>query len=143
MARKVDSTFIALVCISFVINIFAYPRVPDLVVTHWDAGGRPDTYMMKGPGLFMITVFLAICALIFSIFPKLSRVKPFVQRYYALYCIFSTWFVGLIFLINIHVVLWNTGIVRLQPIRIVAASFLTPLLLSIYYGTRKKYPQTR
>jgi uncharacterized membrane protein len=141
MARSVDTAFIATVCVSFIINIFVYPHVPDLIATHWNGQGVVDTYMMKGPGLFMITLFLAMFALIFIVVPKLPHLKPFAARYYTLYCIFSTWLMGLIFLINIHVVLWNAGILKVQPIRIVAASFLIPLSLSIYFMARRKYPQ--
>ena len=112
---KIDLMIIGTVVISFLINCIAFPFVPAKIVTHWNHKGEPDTHMKKTFGLFMLTaLFVAI--------PKLEPAKKQMRKFLPFYNLISVWFMSMLLFVNIHVVLWNTSILKLNPLTVINAS---------------------
>lgn len=63
-----------IVClIPVILGIFLYPRLPETIVTHWDASGNPNGWASKLVGAI---VFPGILALVNIVFPLLLKTDP-------------------------------------------------------------------
>lgn len=64
---------IALVALSAVVSIVAYPEMPAEMATHWNASGEVDGQMSK---LVALALFPGLSALLFVAFAALPRIDP-------------------------------------------------------------------
>jgi uncharacterized membrane protein len=62
--------FIALLAAAF--SVWAYPRLPDVVTTHWNFKGEPDGYSSRLLAAGLLPLFLAVLPLIFRVLPKID-----------------------------------------------------------------------
>lgn len=63
-----------IVClIPVILGIFLYPRLPETIVIHWDAGGNPNGWASKLMGAI---VFPGILVLVNIVFPLLLKTDP-------------------------------------------------------------------
>ena len=130
--RKMEIFILSVVFLSVVMNIIFLPALPDEIATHWNARGKVDGYMQKQPGLFMLSAIIGIIAVVLVNFPRLFEKK--IEKYKSTYNIFVIWFLSFLLLINIHIVLWNSGLIRLKP----AAVFLVSVLIFLLCFAWKK-----
>lgn len=91
----------------FIIAFFLYPYMPDEMVSHWDAQGNPDGYMLKFWGLFFIPFFSLGLYFLFYLIPKIDPLKENIEKFKNYYdkIIFIT--IGFIFYVYILSILWN------------------------------------
>ncbi|MCD6420021.1 MAG: SdpI family protein [Synergistetes bacterium] len=86
---------------SFVIGVYFYPKLPDVMACHWNSQGEVNGYTSKFWGTFMIPFILLG---LFVLFCKLAGSVP--ER-------FGKWFVPVFFVfmvgVQICVILWNLG----------------------------------
>lgn len=60
------------VALAAAVSVWAYPRLPDTVVTHWNLRGEPDGHSSRlGAVLFMPLLILGV-AVLFNVLPKLD-----------------------------------------------------------------------
>lgn len=62
--------FIALLAAVF--SVWAYPRLPAVVTTHWNFKGEPDGYSSRLLAAALLPLFLAVLPLIFRVLPKID-----------------------------------------------------------------------
>jgi uncharacterized membrane protein len=62
--------FIALVAAAF--SVWAYPRLPEVVTTHWNFKGDPDGTSSRLVAAGLLPLFLAVLPLIFRVLPKID-----------------------------------------------------------------------
>jgi len=99
----------AILLVTFALSIFFYPRLPQVIATHWNAFGEVDGFMQKFWGVFILPIFSSAITLFFILVPKIFRTKEsekFREIYYEMAI-----FLSLLFLLaQIHTLLWNIGI---------------------------------
>lgn len=108
--KKIWIPTVCLIALPFIISIYLYPLMPDLVVSHWGTHGEADGHMSKFWGLFLFpTIILAVYALLLSI-PKLD---PLLQqnfhKFKKHFDIFLFIFISFLFYVYTIIVAWNMG----------------------------------
>src|SRR5205809_7145272 len=58
--------------VAVALSLWAYPRLPPSVVTHWSLNGTPDGYSSRLWALAIIPVMLVIMTVIFNVLPKID-----------------------------------------------------------------------
>lgn len=69
------------IIISFGLAWYFYPRLPDMIVSHWGITGEPDDYMGKGFGLFFVPVLIIIFTGLFYLIPKIDPLKKNIESF--------------------------------------------------------------
>ena len=121
---KADVVIIGIVICSFIMNCIALPFMPSLIATHWDHRGLADGYMQKTFGLFMLNFIFAMMAVIFVVIPKIDQVKRQIEKISSYYYTFTIWAMLLFLFVNVHIVLWNSGVLRLNPLTVINVSIV-------------------
>lgn len=57
---KTCIVFLLIVIASFAVSVWLYPRLPDVMATHWSCSTTPDGFMPKHIGAFVLPVLLLI-----------------------------------------------------------------------------------
>jgi immunity protein, SdpI family len=85
MSRKYYGMGLALTALVFLITVYAYPRLPDYVATHWNVHDQPKGYSPKwslfvlGPGV--MCGFMGLMAALPWLSPKNFEVDSFRRTY--------------------------------------------------------------
>jgi len=53
-------------------SLWAWPRLPDVVATHWNLKGQPDGYSSRLVAASLMPLFLLVLPLIFRVLPKID-----------------------------------------------------------------------
>ncbi len=133
--KKSFSCLIVVIIFSVVSAIYAYPLMPDQMVTHWDFSGQPDGYMWKGFALLLMPVlslglYFLITKLVKSHLAKQAEppLEPVVIN-----SLDNLMVLLLCILLYIHIltIVWNSGIY------IQIAAWIVPAIsiLFFYLGT--------
>ncbi|MEI6627582.1 MAG: SdpI family protein [bacterium] len=72
---------LALVALSFVIAIYFYPLMPQLMASHWDINGAVNGYMSKFWGLFLMPMVTLIMWLLFLFVPRIDPKKANIAKF--------------------------------------------------------------
>jgi uncharacterized membrane protein len=91
--------FIALLAAAF--SVWAYPRLPDVVTTHWNFKGEADGYSSRLLAAGLLPLFLAVLPLIFRVLPKIDPKGENYAKFSEAYWLIANT-VGL-FLAGVHV----------------------------------------
>ena len=97
------------ICIGYVIALYVYPSIPNVVVSHWNAMGEPDGFMPKELLLFLTP---SIALFLFMFFAYIPRIDPFKKNFHAFKMSYNRLLIFLIlFLIYVHIaiIVWNIG----------------------------------
>lgn len=89
-----------LILLAFGLSIWAYPSLPDPVVTHWGINGQPDGYSQRWFGTFLMPALLVGLTALFIFLPKLDPLKKNWAEFRGSYSLFITLLVA--FLVYIH-----------------------------------------
>ena len=112
--RRAYAAAFAIVLVSCAVSIYAYPRVPDRVASHWNARGEVDGYLPKAVGLFLIPSILFLLVLFLALIPMIDPLKANIEKFRSYYDGFIVLFCLFILTVHLQVVLWNLG-VQLDP----------------------------
>jgi len=106
---------IALVLVlTAVITLVAYPVMPDVVASHWNAAGELDGTMPKFWGLALIPLLMyGFCALL-AVLPRIDPLRKNYQKFRDYYEGFILVFATFLFFIQLQIILWGTG-TRVSP----------------------------
>lgn len=108
--KRVHLAVISIIILTFTISIVAYPGLPDMIPSHWDASGRVDGYLPKFWGVFLVPlVMLGFSALLVytpRIDPKRANYEKFQLYYDGFILVFALFF----FVVQLMILLWASGI---------------------------------
>ena len=108
---KLIRAAIALVLIlTAVMTLVAYPVMPTVVASHWNAAGELNGTMPKFWGLTLIPLLMyGFCAL-FVVLPRIDPLRNNYQKFQDYYEGFILVFAAFFFLIQLQIILWGLGI---------------------------------
>jgi len=73
--KTVQKISIAIILLTFVAAIYAYPLLPEKVASHWDMSGNANGYMGRGFGAFFMPVLGLLMLALFYALPLLDPMK--------------------------------------------------------------------
>ncbi len=98
-----------LVALSFAVSIYALPRAPETVATHWNAAGQADGTMAKVPGLFVLPALTAGVLVLLYVAPRVDPLGANVAAFREHYDWFVVLFAAFMGYVNALVVAFNLG----------------------------------
>jgi len=124
MFRKIIAGIIVL---SFVIGIYVYPQMPNMMASHWNTEGQVDGYMSKCWGLFLMPLVIVGASLLFIVIPKIDPLKSNIEKFRLHYDRFIILLISYLFLIHIFIIAWSFGY------RLNILYFMMPALGFLFY----------
>lgn len=120
--QKTRMILAGVLILTFALSIFAYPFMPDLMVSHWGLSGEADGYMPKAWGLFLVPGISGLLALLLLLIPRIDPLRENIEKFRGAYESFVT--VILLFLLYLQavVILWNLG-TRFNIIQVLSPAF--------------------
>lgn len=99
----------AFVLLSLAISVYALPRAPETVATHWNAAGQPDGTMGKFAGLFLLPAITAGVVALLLVVPKIDPRRENYAAFRPYYDGFVVAIAGYLTLIHAASVAYNLG----------------------------------
>jgi len=125
--RKVNLVAVGIIFLTFVIGIYFYSQLPEMVASHWDAQGKVNGYMSKFWGLFMVPLISIVLFLFFILIPRIDPLKKNIKKFRKHFDNFVLLIMGLMLYLQIITILWNIGFM-FDIIRL-----MSPALAVIFY----------
>jgi uncharacterized membrane protein len=141
MKTKTAFLFISVIIfLSFLTGAMIYPKMPELIASHWNAAGTADGYTGKFWGIFLLPFLMTGMSLLLYFLPKIDPFSKNIEAfrvYYNIFWIYITLFLFYIFFLSI---LWNLGFRFNFTILIIPAmSVLFYLMGSILGKSRRNW----
>lgn len=90
------------------VSVFAYPRVPEQMVTHWGQGG-PDGTMGRTLALVGLPALAAGMVVLFEILPRIDPLGEHLEDLGRYYDVLVAVTAGIVGYVHVLVVVWNLG----------------------------------
>ncbi len=101
---------LVILALSLVLAAVCYPKMPELIASHWNAAGEVDGHTSRLAGLLLAPIIIAVMWLLFVAIPRIDPLKQNIARFRGI----LDWFivVMLLFMLSIEaqVVLWNLSV---------------------------------
>jgi len=107
--RSSEKVIIAIIVLSFLIGLFFYPYIPEVVASHWDAQGVVNGYMPKYWGVFLVPIISLGLVLLFLLIPKIDPLKANIEKFRKYFDWFIIIFLLFLLYVNMLTILWNLG----------------------------------
>jgi uncharacterized membrane protein len=108
--RLVRILSVIAVLLSFATALYFYPKMPELMASHWNASGEVDGYMSRAWGVLMMPIMSLVLLVVFFMIPKLDPLKKNIDKFLEYY----DWFVFLMLMFFYYIyaltLLWNLDI---------------------------------
>jgi len=107
-------------------TLLAYPVIPDVVASHWNAAGDLDGTMPKLWGLALIPLLMyGFCALL-AVLPRIDPLRKNYEKFRDYYEGFILVFAAFFFFIQLEIILWGLGIY-------VMPNHIMPVLIGVLF----------
>lgn len=100
---------IVLIVISFIATMYVYPRLPEVIVTHWNAAGQADGSAAKASMVFILPILQVAAYLLLIGVPMLDPKRENIEKFRNTYDLFLTGFMGFMTYIQILLLTYNLG----------------------------------
>ena len=113
---------IVVAAVTAAISVWAYPRLPPTVATHWGLDGTPDGYSSRLMAVSIMPLVLVFMTVIFNVLPKVDPRRENYARFLSSYWLIAN--AVIVFLLVAHVMIIASGlgfdvkIDRLMPLGI-------------------------
>ena len=108
--KLIRPAIVLVLFLTAVITVVAYPVLPDVVASHWNAAGDLNGTMPKFWGLALIPVLMyGFCAL-FVVLPRIDPLRNNYQKFQDYYDGFILVFAVFFFFVQLQIILWGLGI---------------------------------
>lgn len=100
---------ILIVLVAFLVWVYFYPKLPDIVPIHWWFDGIPDRTGSKTLHIFLFPLLITVMLLVFSFLPKLDPKKENYEKFWTVWEIFQfsiVWFFLYIYIVSNFVILY-------------------------------------
>ncbi len=103
-------------------SIWAFPRLPESVATHFNFKGEPDGYSSRMFGAFMIPGIMLALRVIAQVFPRIDPKSPNYERFLGTYWLLINsilWFLAATHIVVLGYALgWPVSVQRVMPVGI-------------------------
>ncbi|MCX6682551.1 MAG: SdpI family protein [Methanoregula sp.] len=107
-------------------TLAAYPLMPDVVASHWNAAGEVNGTMPKSWGLIITPLLMyGFCALL-AVLPRIDPLRNNYRKFQDYYEGFILVFAAFLFFIQLQIILWGLGI-RVSP------NLTMPIMIGILF----------
>jgi uncharacterized membrane protein len=96
--------------LTIVMTLAAYPAMPDVVVSHWNAAGEVNGTMPKFWGLLLIPLLMAVFSALFLALPRIDPLRENYRKFQDYYDGFILVFTVFFLVIQLQIILWGMGI---------------------------------
>ncbi|MFA5827789.1 MAG: DUF1648 domain-containing protein [Candidatus Shapirobacteria bacterium] len=120
---------IFIIALSFLLGFYFYPKVPELVATHWGASGQVDGYSPKAFGLFFMPILLIGLYLLFRFLPSTDPYKKNFKQFEHHFNNFVVIIFIFLFYLFCLTLIWNSGY------QFNMVQFLAPAFALLFYYT--------
>lgn len=107
--QKIKLIILFIILLSFAVGIYFYPRMPEIMASHWNAYGKVDDYMSKCWGLFLMPVLSLFMFLLFILIPKIDPLKANIEKFRKYYDGFILLIILFLFYIYLLTIFWSLG----------------------------------
>ncbi len=97
------------VAASFAISAYLYPRMPEVMATHWGIEGQANGYMGKFWGLFLLPIITTLAIGLMTVVPKIDPLKNNIAKFRGYYNNFILFIAMFSFYIHSLTIAWNLG----------------------------------
>lgn len=91
--------FLILMLLTAAVTLWAYPRLPDIIPTHWNAQGQADDFSEKSGSIWILPIMMVGVTLLLVFLPKLDPLRKnvalFSDVYYAFVLVVNGFFLYL------------------------------------------------
>jgi uncharacterized membrane protein len=106
--RKTTLIALAMVSVSFAAGILLYPRMPDMVASHWDMQGDANGYSSKAFSVFLLPALSTLLLFLFLVIPKIDPLGKNIESFRKYYDGFILAFMAFMSYLYLLTILWNT-----------------------------------
>jgi uncharacterized membrane protein len=131
---RVNLASLALVVLTFVMTAALYTSLPVRVPAHWNASGRPDGFIAKPWGPFVLPLVTAGAYLLMRLIPRISPRGFQVERFRRVFEIIQVAIVAFLFVVTMLVLLAGAGVPVPMDRAIVASTGLLLIVLGNFMG---------
>ncbi len=128
--RKSEIAVLIIILISFIIGIYIYPQMPEMMASHWNIRGEVDDYIPKIGGVFIIPLISLILFLMFLAIPKIDPLKQNIAKFRKYFDGFIILLELFLFYLYLFTIFWSYGF-RFNIIQVLIPSFT---ILFFYVG---------
>lgn len=125
--KKIQAAVILMILVSFLIGIYFYPSMPELMASHWGYKGEVNGYLPKFLGLFLMPMLSLVIFFAFLLVPKIDPRKENIAKFGGYFDRFILLMEIFLFYLYILTVLWNLGM------RFNMSAFMTPAMAGLFY----------
>lgn len=125
--KRNTSIMLGIISVSLLVGIYAYPKMPDMMASHWNAQGQVNGYVPRFWGLFLMPALSVVLLLAFVLIPKIDPLKANIEKFRGHYEGFVAIVTAFLFYIYLLTLLWNAGL-TFNMVR-----FLSPVLGVLFY----------
>ncbi len=98
-----------IIAASFLVSVYFYPLMPDVIASHWGADGQVDGYMGKFWGLFLMPTISLVMFLLFVFLPKIDPLKENIKKFRKEFDVFLLIIFLFMFYLHGLTIAWNMG----------------------------------
>ena len=125
--RKTIIIAIGIILMSFLVGIFLYPSMPEIMASHWNAQGEVNGYLSKFWGLFLMPLISLGLFFLFLVIPKIDPLKANIEKFRKYFDGFIILTFGFLFYVYLLTIFWNLGI------KFSMGQLLIPALAILFY----------
>ena len=97
------------IIVTLVMTAAAWPLLPPVIASHWNAAGMADGSMDKLPGLAIVPLIMVACVALFFVLPRVDPLRENYGKFRDWYEGFILVFVLYLLAIQALIILWNAG----------------------------------
>jgi uncharacterized membrane protein len=100
---------IVLIAILFIVSIYAYPKMPQEITTHWGIYGESNGTMSKFWGLFLLPLMTIAITFLLIVVPRIDPLRKNIQEFRRYYHGFIIIFILFMLAVQSQIISWNLG----------------------------------
>jgi len=111
MNRKITGILLGVIFLAAVVmNVLAYPKLPERMACHWGPGGQPDNWVDKSIGVWIMPGTAVALSVLFFVILLIDPLRKNIEKFFSYYAGFII--IMNLFLLAMHgwMLLWNIGI---------------------------------
>ena len=110
----------------YVLALSLYARMPEPMVSHWNAGGIADGYISRFWGMMLMPLMTTGLTLVLFFIPRIDPLKANIAKFRAAYDWFIVFLIGYMLYLYVLTLLWNLG-TRFDILQVMVPAIAVPL----------------